>query len=120
MRDSTVVFKQDEIDSDGEIPAPFCYMKSKVALGLNQNVYGAQKDETERKSIPDVQQPEPIEEKSPGSEKSQRTEEYANEDMAQAPSGFMKKAGDQPNLFNPNDDDFISKVNKPMKPLTRD
>jgi hypothetical protein len=40
--------------------------------------------------------------------------------MAQAPSAFMKKAGNQPNLFNPNDDDFISKVNKPMKPLTRE
>ena len=34
-RDGTIIFKPDEIDSDGEIPAPFCYMKSKAALGLN-------------------------------------------------------------------------------------
>lgn len=34
MRAGTVVFKADEIDSDGEIPAPFCYMKSKQALGM--------------------------------------------------------------------------------------
>jgi hypothetical protein len=34
-RDHTVIFKADEVDSDGEIPAPFCYMKSKAALGLN-------------------------------------------------------------------------------------
>ena len=32
-----VVFRADEVDSDGEIPAPFCYMKNKDSLGLGQH-----------------------------------------------------------------------------------
>jgi hypothetical protein len=27
LRDGTIVFRKDEVDEDGEIPAPFCYMK---------------------------------------------------------------------------------------------
>lgn len=36
--DGTVVFKVDEVDEDDEIPAPFCYQKSKASLGLNKDV----------------------------------------------------------------------------------
>lgn len=54
------------------------------------------------------------------SDRSVRTEDYANENQAMAPSKVVKKGTDQPVLFNPNDDDFIDKVNKPMKPLTKD
>lgn len=39
-----VVFMAEEVDSDGEIPAPFCYMKNKDSLGLGQyataNMFG--------------------------------------------------------------------------------
>ena len=36
------------------------------------------------------------------------------------PSRVIKKGTDQPLLYNPNDDDFIAKVNKPMRPMTKD
>lgn len=28
LRDGTIIFMANEVDEDGEIPAPFCYMKS--------------------------------------------------------------------------------------------
>ena len=36
-RQGTIVFKPDEIDEDGEIPAPFCYLKNKETLAQGQN-----------------------------------------------------------------------------------
>jgi hypothetical protein len=36
LRDGTIVFRADEVDEDGEIPAPFCYLKS----GLGEEVAG--------------------------------------------------------------------------------
>ena len=35
-KSGAVIFKPDEIDSDGEIPAPYCYMKNKDSLSLAQ------------------------------------------------------------------------------------
>ena len=35
LKDGTIVFRKDEVDEDGEIPAPFCYMKAKGNLGLS-------------------------------------------------------------------------------------
>jgi hypothetical protein len=42
-KDGTVIFREDEIDADGEIPAPFCYWKGKDMLssGLDGNFFGA-------------------------------------------------------------------------------
>ena len=42
MKDGTFVFRKDEVDDDGEIPAPFCYKKNKdsLGLGLNANLFG--------------------------------------------------------------------------------
>ena len=41
--DGTVIFKEEEVDADGEIPAPFCYAKGKDSLGFgaNGNLFGA-------------------------------------------------------------------------------
>lgn len=43
-KDGFLVFRPDEIDSDDEIPAPFCYQKHKDTLGLKSdappNLYG--------------------------------------------------------------------------------
>jgi hypothetical protein len=39
LRNGTVVFRSDEIDEDGEIPAPYCYMK-KDNLGMNTDMFG--------------------------------------------------------------------------------
>jgi len=36
-KDQELVFRPDEIDEDGEVPAPFCYFKSKKALGMGAN-----------------------------------------------------------------------------------
>jgi hypothetical protein len=36
LRDGTIVFRAEEVDEDGEIPAPFCYMKS----GLGEEIQG--------------------------------------------------------------------------------
>jgi hypothetical protein len=33
LRDGTIVFTEDEVDEDGEIPAPYCYLK-KENLGV--------------------------------------------------------------------------------------
>lgn len=35
-----MVFKKDEIDEDGEIPAPYCFMK-KDTLGMNTEMFGS-------------------------------------------------------------------------------
>jgi hypothetical protein len=40
LRNGTIVFREDEIDSDGEIPAPYCYMK-KDNLGMNTEMFGS-------------------------------------------------------------------------------
>lgn len=111
MRGGPWVFKAEEIDSDGEIPAPFCYMKSKQALGMGQNMFGA--DAAPAESAGKGR-------KGAESDRSVRTEDYANENQAMAPSRVVKKGTDQLVLFNPNDDDFIDKIHKPMKPLTKD
>ena len=39
FRDGTVVFRTDEVDEDGEIPAPYCFMK-KDTLGMNTDMFG--------------------------------------------------------------------------------
>lgn len=39
FRNGTVVFRVDEIDRDGEIPAPYCFMK-KDTLGMNTDMFG--------------------------------------------------------------------------------
>lgn len=39
MRDGTLVFRPDEIEDDGEIPAPYCYMK-KDNLGMSTDMFG--------------------------------------------------------------------------------
>jgi len=39
FRDGTVVFRADEIDEDGEIPAPYCFMK-KDTLGMSTDMFG--------------------------------------------------------------------------------
>ena len=33
------MFREDEVDSDGEIPAPYCYMKSDN-LGMSTDMFG--------------------------------------------------------------------------------
>ena len=40
MRDETIVFREDEVDDDGEIPAPYCYWK-KDSLVMNTDMFGA-------------------------------------------------------------------------------
>ena len=34
------MFREDEVDDDGEIPAPYCYMK-KDNLGINTEMFGS-------------------------------------------------------------------------------
>ena len=34
-----VIFEADELEDDGEIPAPFCYMKNKENVGLAMNMF---------------------------------------------------------------------------------
>ena len=31
LKDGTVIFRKDEVDEDGEIPAPYCYWKNGCA-----------------------------------------------------------------------------------------
>ena len=40
LRDDTIVFRTDDIDEDGEIPAPYCYWK-KETLGMHTDMFGA-------------------------------------------------------------------------------
>jgi hypothetical protein len=40
LRDGTMVFRPDEIEDDGEIPAPYCYMK-KDGLGMSTDLFGS-------------------------------------------------------------------------------
>lgn len=39
MRNGAAVFRPDEIEEDGEIPAPYCYMK-KDGLGMSTDLFG--------------------------------------------------------------------------------
>ena len=40
--DGTIIFREEEVDADGEVPAPFCYWKGKDSLGFgaNANMFG--------------------------------------------------------------------------------
>ena len=55
----------------------------------------------------------------PVSERSMRSDDFEYEDQQAAPSKLIKKMGKQPELYNPNDEDFIANVRKPMKPKTK-
>ena len=48
-----------------------------------------------------------------------RSDDFEYEDQQAAPSKLIKKMGKQPELYNPNDEDFIANVRKPMRPKTK-
>lgn len=141
-----VVFRADEVDSDGEIPAPFCYMKNKDSLGLGQhgtaNMFGPngmrvpnvvpvdeqdEEDELIEKEFQRIRGAAatsgPGAGKIPGdypaSERSMRSDEFDYADQQAAPSKLIQKMGKRPQLYNPNDEDFITNVQKPMRPKTK-
>ena len=77
-----VIFKADEIEEDGEIPAPFCYLKNKETMGLNMEMFGIDGFQffNGQGGFDGTR-----------SARSDRTEDYANEDNAIAPSNNLKQ-----------------------------
>jgi len=56
-RDAALVFRPEELDSDDEIPAPFCYQKYKDTLGLKSdeppNLFGVVHEQEEEDDLVD-------------------------------------------------------------------
>ena len=135
--DGTIIFKEEEVDADGEIPAPFCYLKGKDSLGFgaNANLFGpngmnvdpvkydpAKEQEEEDDFIEkeffnfkkennlDFQEIEVQRYQRADDDdctRSMGSEDYENQDAALAPSKQIKRNVQQTLFYNPNDEDFI-------------
>lgn len=49
-----------------------------------------------------------------------KSDDLENKENNIAPSKFKKEEQLQPELYNPNDEDYISRLVKPMKPLSKE
>jgi hypothetical protein len=105
------VFRPDELDSDDEIPAPFCYQKHKEALGLKSdmqpNLYGV---------VPEHEEEDDMVEREYRMMR-QAQGEGSQDGADLPPSGFLapgRRARQE--LFNPNDQDQFERILQPIRP----
>jgi hypothetical protein len=121
MKNGTIVFRADEVDDDGEIPAPFCYQKNKESLGLDvkaDNMFGpnggvnydhnAIVREQEEEDDLIEQEFTKLKEHGERSNRSFGSDDPRNRDLAEAPSKKLKRQTLLNTLFyNPNNEDYI-------------
>jgi hypothetical protein len=115
LKDGTVIFRAEEVDEDGEIPAPFCYRKNGC------------EDKPEGNNMPDAnsQQNETDEEMDVVDMEYRRLQQdgarSSDEDMdaAVAPSKQIKRQAPQQVLLAPTDEDFHAQASKPMRPMLK-
>jgi hypothetical protein len=123
MRDGTIVFKPEEVDEDDEIPAPFCYSKNRETLA-SANLFGPNNINYDPDSIvPEQDEEDEAVEREYQAFKSgaQMDERSDRSDKGQMPpSKLMKKLPPRKlDFYNPNDEDYISQVSKPFKPIPK-
>lgn len=118
-RGGAVVFRADEVDSDGEVPAPFCYMKNKDSLGMGKNATANMFGPNGMRAVAPVDEQEEEDElveqefqriknnaakatrqgatnrydEHAASERSMRSEDLERDDQAVAPSKLIKQMG---------------------------
>lgn len=100
-----MIFRKEEVDEDGEIPAPFCYMKNGFGEedGDNAMVDGKPSAVPEQDEEEDL-----VEQEFQKLKKDDSRSSIEDLDGALAPSKQIKKPAAYQELVNPNDEDFLS------------
>ena len=112
-----VIFRPEEIDSDDEIPAPFCYQKHKDTLGLRNdappNLYSIVHEQDDEEDLIDKEY------------KKMRSGKNSSMDPSEmAPSSLLnslKKGQGRQQLptETPGEEDFYERLTKPIKPVAK-
>lgn len=110
-----VIFKSDELDSDEEIPAPFCYQKHKEQLGLHSDapphLFGIVAEQDEEEELVDKEY-----------RKIRKAGQTKTGEADDAPSSILnsKRKQQRQELYRQSDEDFYERIARPIKPLGRD
>ena len=114
-KDGQLVFRPNELDSDDEIPAPFCYLKHKETLGLKSdappNLNGIVLEQDEEDEL--------IEREFRKLKQNNNLQEESVEEADVAPSKFVQFGQNRQDFFNPNNEDLFERIVQPMKPKAR-
>lgn len=108
-----MIFKREEIDSDDEIPAPFCFEKKKQSLFKIENMQAAK--QTKKKKIEDKEDDIEAEYRRLR-EKNASNRSSVDSLIGETPAKYAKKNKRQV----PGDEDgFISKIVQPLQAKTK-